>query len=102
VARRAAKVDANHADVVTALRDLGYSVTSTAPVGNGFPDVAVGFRDDRGEPMTVLLEIKASPKHKLNRLEQEWFSAWTGAAYVVTSPKDAVQLIFDLRLTPRG
>jgi hypothetical protein len=102
VARRAAKVDANHADVVTALRDLGYSVSSTAPVGNGFPDVAVGFRDDQGEPRTVLLEIKASPRHKLTRDEQEWFSAWTGAAYVVTSPKDAVELVFDLRLTPRG
>jgi hypothetical protein len=99
MARRAAKVDQNHGAVVEALRDLGYSVTSTAPVGNGFPDLAVGFKDDQGEPRTVLLEIKASTKHKLNRLEQEWFSAWTGAAYVVTSPKDAVQLVFDLRLT---
>jgi hypothetical protein len=99
MARRAARIDVNHNDVVTALRDLGYSVTSTAPVGNGFPDVAVGFRDDQGEPRTVLLEIKASPRHKLTRDEQEWFSSWVGAAHVVTSPKDAVQLIFDLRLT---
>jgi hypothetical protein len=99
MARRAAKVDVNHADVVTALRELGYSVTSTATVGKGFPDVAVGYLDDAGYRRTVLLEIKASPKHKLTGDEQEWFSSWVGAAFVVTSAREAVELVFDLRLT---
>jgi hypothetical protein len=102
MARRAAKVDANHSEVVTALRNQGYSVTSTAMVGGGFPDLAVGYRDDDGTPRVVLLEVKASKKHKLTPDEAKWFDKWTGAAYVVTSPREAVETIFDLRLTQRG
>jgi hypothetical protein len=100
MSRRAARIDANHNAVVEALRThAGCSVTSTAAVGMGFPDLAVGFRDDQGQARCVLLEVKASPKHKLTRMEQEWFSAWVGAAHVVTSPREAVELVFDLRLT---
>lgn len=40
---RARRVDANHAEIVEAYRRLGCSARSTAPLGDGFPDIAVGY-----------------------------------------------------------
>lgn len=37
--RRAAKVDANHAEIVQALRSVGWCVWGTFRMGEGFPDV---------------------------------------------------------------
>lgn len=39
--RRAAKVDANHADVSAMFRKLGCQVTDTSRLGKGFPDLMV-------------------------------------------------------------
>ncbi len=39
--RRAAKVDANHAEIVKAFRNAGCLVRSLASVGEGFPDLLV-------------------------------------------------------------
>ena len=41
--RRAAKIDANHGDIVEALRGIGCSVLSLAPLGKGAPDLLVGY-----------------------------------------------------------
>ena len=41
--RKFGKTDANHADIVDALRRVGASVVSLASVGNGVPDLLVGF-----------------------------------------------------------
>ena len=51
--RRAAKVDANHGEIVEALRAEGASVQSLAGVGAGCPDLAVGLAG-----MSFLIEIK--------------------------------------------
>lgn len=39
--RRAARVDANHAEIVAALRDRGCLVQSLAALGHGVPDLLV-------------------------------------------------------------
>ena len=51
--RRAAKVDANQAEIVQALRQIGAVVQSLAAVGNGCPDLLVGYRN-----RLFLLELK--------------------------------------------
>jgi Holliday junction resolvase len=90
--RRAAKTDANQAEIVAALREIGATVTSTAAVGKGFPDLAVGWRD-----MTFLLEIKDSgkppSKRKLTADEADWHAAWRGHAAVVENVKQAIEAI---------
>jgi hypothetical protein len=43
--RRAAKVDANQTEIVQALRQIGAVVQSLAAVGNGCPDLLVGYRN---------------------------------------------------------
>ena len=50
---RAAKIDANHEQVVTALRAAGATVQSLAGVGKGVPDLLVGYQGQ-----TLLMEVK--------------------------------------------
>jgi hypothetical protein len=90
--RRAAKVDANHSEIVAALRKIGATVTSTAGVGKGFPDLAVGWRG-----MTLLLEIKDGAKppsaRQLTDDERKWHAEWRGHADVVDSVEQALRAV---------
>lgn len=90
--RRAAKVDANQGDVVAALRKIGASVTPIHMVGQGCPDLLVGFRG-----RTLVLEVKdgAKPKsaRKLTDDEAVWFGNWKGEAYVVETPEQAIECL---------
>ncbi|PZX29451.1 hypothetical protein C7416_104456 [Cupriavidus phytorum] len=90
--RRAARVDANHSEIVKALRKIGATVTSTAGVGGGFPDLAVGWRG-----MTLLLEIKDGAKppsaRQLTDDERKWHAEWRGHADVVESVEEALRAV---------
>ena len=55
--RRAARVDANQTAIVKAFRKLGFSVSITSALGNGFPDIAIA-KNYR----TRLVEIKDGDK----------------------------------------
>lgn len=82
--RRAAKVDANQPEIVAALRKVGADVTSLAAVGDGVPDLLVGFRG-----ATVLIEVKDGSKppsaRQLTADQIEWHAAWRGGRCVVVS-----------------
>lgn len=88
--RRAARTDANHAAIVAALRGIGASVASTAAVGNGFPDIVVGFRG-----RNWLIECKDGSKppsdRKLTPAQQDFRIGWRGHWIVVESPDEAVR-----------
>ena len=53
------RTDANQPQVVKALRDAGATVAITSMVGDGFPDLVVGFRGE-----TLLIEVKDGSKPK--------------------------------------
>lgn len=95
--RRAAKVDANQAEIVRGLRALGCTVQSLATVGKGCPDILVGFRGTN-----YCMEIKDGSKppsaQKLTPAEVDWHDAWLGQAAVVRSLDEAVSVVF--RQTP--
>lgn len=90
--RRAAKVDANQAEIVAALRKVGASVTPIHMVGNGCPDLLVGFRG-----RTVVMEVKDGSKppsaRKLTEDEVMWFGSWKGEAHVVETAEQAISLL---------
>jgi len=88
----AGRVDANHVEIVKALRAIGYSVQSLASVGGGTPDLLVGHRGKN-----VLIEIKASPKHKLTDDEIAWHARWAGKVAVACSVEDAVEIVSGAR-----
>jgi Holliday junction resolvase len=90
--RRAARTDANQAEVVKALRDAGATVTDTSGVGSGFPDLCVGYKN-----ATYCLEVKDGSKppsaQKLSQHQEKWHREWKGHACVVNSPEAALAAI---------
>lgn len=80
--RRAAKVDANHAAIVQALRDAGCTVQSLAAVGDGCPDLLVGVAG-----MTAILELKDGSKPPSARTltpdQLRWHANWRGGTLAV-------------------
>jgi hypothetical protein len=90
--RRAARVDGNQAEIVAALRSVGASVATCHAVGQGFPDLAVGWQGG-----TYLLEIKdpSKPKsdQKLTPSQVAWHETWRGHVAVVKTVRDALEAI---------
>ena len=91
--RRAARVDANQAEIVETLRAYGASVFSLAAVGCGCPDLVVGIGGH-----THLVEVKNRSRWpsdgKLRQGQVEWHATWRGAAVtVLASAEQAAQWV---------
>ena len=90
--RRAAKTDANQREVVAALRAAGASVQLLHAVGEGCPDLLVGYKG-----LNMLLEVKDGSKppsaQKLTPQQEEWHRDWRGHRVVVNSPEAALTAI---------
>lgn len=91
--RRRGRVDANHAAIVKALRQVGASVQSLADIGKGCPDLLVGWRF-----RTWLFEVKDGSKppsaRKLTADEENWIREWNGGlVFVVESPEQAIHTL---------
>ena len=82
-----AKKDANHGEIVDALKTHGACVIDMSHVGQGFPDLIVGFSGQ-----TLLMEIKnpktAYGKRGLNKNQSKWRDGWIGGPYAVVSSID--------------
>lgn len=90
--RRAAKVDRNQSEIVGALRDMGASVQPLHAVGQGCPDLLVGFRG-----VNHLIEVKdgakSASRRKLTDAQLQWHPAWRGSVTVVSSVDEAMRAI---------
>jgi Holliday junction resolvase len=86
--RRAARIDANQEQVVSALRAAGATVQSLAGVGVGVPDLLVGYQGK-----TLLLEVKDGKKppseRRLTEDQVRWHGAWNGGPLAVVDGVDA-------------
>jgi len=90
--RRAAKVDGNQAAIVSALRQVGATVTPCHGVGEGFPDLCVGWSGE-----TFLLEVKDPSQpisgQALTPPQVKWHNGWRGHARVVRTVKEALEAV---------
>ena len=90
--RRAAKVDANQSEIVAAFRKAGATVTPLHAVGQGCPDLLVGFRG-----VNYLVEVKDGAKppsaRKLTPDQVSWHDTWRGQVAVVKSAAEALALL---------
>lgn len=86
--RRKAATDRNHSEVMNGLRQRGCTVHSTHQLGQGFPDIVVGYSG-----RTYLFEIKDPEKipsqRRLTEDEKEWFARWRGHVSVVHTAEEA-------------
>ena len=83
--RYAARVDANQAQIVSALRAAGAYVWII-----GLPvDLLVGYNNQ-----TFLVEIKDGPKKRLTKLQQDFFENWSGSTLArIDGPGAALRMI---------
>ena len=83
--RRAARVDANQAQTVSALRAAGANVWIL-----GLPvDLLVGYKG-----WTILMEVKDGPKKRLTALQADFFENWSGSTLCrVDGPESALRMI---------
>lgn len=91
--RRAAKVDANQADIVYALRRCGCMVLPLHQMGQGVPDLLVLTRG-----LLIFVEVKdgdKSPsKRKLTAYQETWHRDWADApVYVLESVEHVPALL---------
>lgn len=90
--RRAAKVDANQPEIVDALRSAGATVKPCHAVGEGFPDLAVGYRG-----VNYLIEVKDGSKppsaRKLTGPQESWHATWAGQVVIVKNVDEALAAI---------
>lgn len=90
--RRSSKIDANQPEIVAGLRQLGASVQVLSAVGQGCPDILVGWHGKN-----VLLEIKDEEqmpsKRKLTPDQEHWHTMWRGQVAVVKSLAEALTVL---------
>lgn len=90
--RRAARTDANHAEIIHALRAIGASVADTSAVGQGFPDIVVGMRG-RNWLIEIKDGAKSASERKLTQAQLEFKATWRGHWAVVTSSAEAIEVV---------
>ena len=87
-----ARTDSNHSEIVQALRRIGCSVLSLAPIGNGCPDLLVGIFG-----RNLLLEVKDGDKSpsrtRLTPMEREFHETWKGRVYTVSTVDEAIKAV---------
>lgn len=83
--RRAARVDANQEQIVSALRAAGaYVWIISLPI-----DLLVGYKSH-----TFLVEIKTDSKKRLTGLQADFFENWSGSTLArIDSPEAALRMI---------
>lgn len=83
--RRAARVDANQQQVVSALRAAGAYVWII-----GLPvDLLVGYKGH-----SFLVEVKNGPRKRLTALQEDFFANWTGSTLArIDGPEAALRMI---------
>jgi len=93
--RQAAKIDANQPAIVDTARKLGASVQILAAVGDGCPDILVGYRNQN-----ILCEIKDGDNppsaRKLNDKQETWHNEWRGQVCIIESVQEMIDLISKL------
>lgn len=86
--RRAARTDANQAEIVAAMRKVGASVSSLSAVGVGVPDLLVGWRG-----RTILVEVKDGTKSASRRVltpdQESWHREWKGGPVAIVDSVEA-------------
>lgn len=88
---RRGRVDSNHGDIVEALEGIGASVTSLADLGEGVPDLLVGW-GRRNRLMEIKDGKKAPSKRKARDTQEDFASRWNGEPVcLVQSPEDAIE-----------
>lgn len=94
------RTDTNQTAITKALKAAGATVLSLAAMGKGCPDLLVGYHG-----ANLLVEVKDGAKvpsrRKLTADQVQWHADWRGQVCVVTSVKQALELLVDTAMDSR-
>jgi hypothetical protein len=90
--RRNPRGDRNQPEIVAALREVGASVQSLAKVGDGCPDLLVGFQG-KNYLIEVKDGLKPASKRGLTVAQQLWFGKWDGEVHGCWNVDGALAII---------
>ena len=87
---RYGRVDNNQNEIISTLRTIpGISVANTSQLGDGFPDMVVGY-----EGFSFLFEIKDTGKRRhLTDAERKFMHHWRGHYDVIESADEVLEII---------
>ena len=89
---RARRVDDNQKQIVKQLRQLGISVQHLHTIGQGCPDLLLGYRNKN-----YLIELKDAKKiksaKKLTDDEQEFFKDWRGQVSKCETLEEIIKIV---------
>ena len=89
---RASRVDRNQPEIVDGLRKFGATVKILSAVGDGCPDILVGYNGKN-----YLMEIKdcqkPPSKRRLTDDQKKWHGKWKGQKCVVETIAKAVEIL---------
>lgn len=88
---RACRVDANHKEIVEIYRAHGCSVHDASRMGEGFPDLIIGFSG-----ISSLSEVKTA-SGVLTSAQNEFFKLWRGDKRIVRTDNDVIKHVKQLR-----
>jgi len=100
--RTYARIDANQPLLVDLFQRAGAMVQSLAAMGNGVPDLLVGYNGT-----LVLVEVKDGSKppsaRKLTPDERKWHERWAGyPVHVISNHEEALALLRQMQeVSPR-
>jgi hypothetical protein len=90
---KAKRTDENQKQIVNQLRKIpGVSVQHTHMIGDGVPDIAVGYKK-RNYWFEIKDEKKIPSKKKLTPDEEKWHGEWTGHVAKVETIDEILQII---------
>ncbi len=92
--RRKAKVDDNQKSVVASLRQIPHlSVAVMSAVGQGFPDLIIGYKN-----INLLIELKdenkTASRRKLTAAQKIFHEEWNGQIYVCKNFEEILSVLF--------
>ena len=90
--RRAARKDGNQDQIVDDLRKAGASVQSLSGLGEGVPDLLVGWRG-RNFTFEIKDPIQKPSKRTLTDDEKIWHALWRGQVTVIEKTEDALKVM---------
>lgn len=90
--RRAARVDGNHREVVDEFRRLGCSVLDMSRLGEGAPDLLIGYGG-----ISLLVEVKDGSKPPSKRVlttdQVQWWLDWKENPRVVRNHEQVAETV---------
>ena len=88
----AKRIDGNQNAIVAALRKCGATVQILSTVGNGCPDILVGYR---GRNLVMEIKDDSQPEsgQKLTPDEERWHDKWRGQKAIVHNVAEAINIL---------